>query len=110
MAKEYPRHEGLPPLLGGEDYRMDVVARLLELGLGIIRVSFRDNDLDEEVQPELVANDVISIGVASIGDRRKLLAVIAAPGTQPPTAAHSAAGALSAPTSAARQSTQNDGI
>jgi SAM domain (Sterile alpha motif) len=35
--------------------------------------------------PELTADDLISIGVTSVGHRRKLLAAIAALGTQPPT-------------------------
>ena len=45
--------------------------------------AFRDNDVDGEVLPELTADDRISIGVTSVGHRRKLLAAIAALGAEP---------------------------
>jgi len=51
------------------------------------------------VLPELTADDLISIGVTSVGHRRKMLAAIAARGTQRLTVAPSAASATSAPTS-----------
>jgi class 3 adenylate cyclase len=70
-------YEGLP-LLGAEDRRMDVVAWLRGLGLEQYAPAFRDNDIDLEVLPELTADDLISIGVTSVGHRRKLLAAIAA--------------------------------
>ncbi len=38
---------------------------------------------DGEVVPELTADDLISIGVTSVGHRRKLLAAIAALGAEP---------------------------
>jgi hypothetical protein len=41
-------------------------------------VTFRDNDVDGEVLPELTADDLIGLGVNSIGHRRRLLAAIAA--------------------------------
>jgi len=47
----------------------------------------RNNDVDEEVLPELTADDLVSIGVASVGHRRKLLAAIAALGAEIRTAA-----------------------
>src|SRR5262249_46477967 len=40
--------------------------------------AFRDNDVDAGVLPELTAEDLIGLGVISIGHRRKLLAAIAA--------------------------------
>ena len=43
-----------------------------------MRTAFRDNDLDGEVLPEVNADDLIAIGITSIGHRRKLLAAIAA--------------------------------
>ena len=51
--------------------------------------------------PELTADDLKELGVTSFGHRRKLLAAIAALGTEPPTrdVAQSAASATSAPTS-----------
>jgi class 3 adenylate cyclase len=78
-------HEELP-LLGAEDHRMDVAAWLRGLGLEQYAPAFRDNDIDAEVLPELTADDLISIGVTSVGHRRKLLAAIAILGTKVPTA------------------------
>ena len=48
-------------------------------GLGLERYvpAFRDNDIDAEVLPKLTAEDLISIGVTSVGHRRKLLDAIA---------------------------------
>src|SRR6267143_2877259 len=77
---------------------MDVAAWLRGLGLEQYARAFRDNDVDGEVLPELTADALISIGVTSVGHRRKLLAAIAALRTEPPTAAP-AASATSAPIS-----------
>src|SRR3954463_6613060 len=57
---------------------MDVGTWLRGLGLGQYEQTFRDNDVDAEVLPELTADDLIGLGVASIGHRRKLLAALAA--------------------------------
>ncbi len=62
---------------------MDVAAWLRGLGLEQYEPAFRDNDVDGEVLPELTAEDLISIGVTSVGHRRKLLAAIAALGAEP---------------------------
>src|ERR1700741_5141298 len=78
---------------------MDVTAWLRGLGLEQYAPAFRANDVDGQVLPELTADDLIGLGVTSIGHRRKLLAAIAALGTGPPTVAQSAASAKSAPTS-----------
>jgi hypothetical protein len=52
---------------------MDVVAWLRGLGLEHqYAPTFRDNDVDGEVLPALTSEDLISIGVASVGHRRKL--------------------------------------
>src|SRR5258708_23168427 len=77
---------------------MDVAAWFRGLGLEQYARAFRDNDVDGEVLPELTTDDLISIGVTSVGHRRKLLAAIAALRTEPPTAAP-AASATSAPIS-----------
>src|SRR5438045_5566160 len=66
-----------------EDHRMDVAAWLRALGLEQYAPAFRDNDVDGEVLPELTSDDLISIGVTSVGHRRKLLAAIAALGAEP---------------------------
>ena len=57
---------------------MDIGAWLRRLGLGQYEQPFRDHDIDAEVLPELTADDLSGLGVASIGHRRKLLATIAA--------------------------------
>jgi len=40
--------------------------------------AFQDNDVDGDVLAEVTADDLIAIGVTSIGHRRKLLTAIAA--------------------------------
>ena len=79
---------------------MDVAAWLRGLGLEQYAPAFRDNDVDGEVLPELTADDLISIGVTSVGHRRKLLAAIAALGAVPTRdLAQPAVSATSAPVS-----------
>jgi class 3 adenylate cyclase len=77
---------------------MDIAAWLRGLGLEQYAPAFRDNDVDGEVLPELTADDLISMGVTSVGHRRKLLAAIAALRSDaPPVAARIApAAAVSA--------------
>src|ERR1700756_439953 len=65
---------------------MDVSAWLRGLGLEQYAPAFRDNDVDAEVLPKLTADDLITIGVTSVGHRRKLLAAIGALGNEAPTA------------------------
>jgi class 3 adenylate cyclase len=65
---------------------MDVVAWLRGLRLERYASAFRDNDIDGEVLPELTSDDLISIGVTSVGHRRKLLAAIASLAATPPAA------------------------
>jgi hypothetical protein len=78
---------------------VEVGAWLCGLGLERYEQAFRDNDIDAEVLPELTADDLIALGVTSVGHRRKLLAAIAAlragpaPSTAPPPAAASVPGA-----------------
>ena len=62
---------------------MDVMAWLRGLGLEQYVPAFRDNDVDGEVLPALTSDDLISIGVTSVGHRRKLLAAIALLGAAP---------------------------
>jgi hypothetical protein len=61
---------------------MDIAAWLHRLGLEQYEQAFRHNDIDGEVLPDLTADDLISIGVTSVGHRRKLLAAIAALGAE----------------------------
>jgi len=57
---------------------MDLGAWLKQTGLERYEAAFRDNRIDEAVLPHLTAEDLKEIGVATVGDRRKLLAAIAA--------------------------------
>ena len=57
---------------------MDIVIWLRSLGLGKYEAAFRDNDIDETVLPNLTAEDLKELGVASLGHRQKLLDAIAA--------------------------------
>jgi class 3 adenylate cyclase len=66
---------------------MDVAAWLRRLGLEQYVAAFRDNDVDAEILPQLTTEDLISIGVTSVGHRRKLLAAIAALGAETAVAA-----------------------
>jgi class 3 adenylate cyclase len=56
---------------------MGVAAWLESLGLGQYVQAFRENDVDERVLPDLTADDLARIGVASVGHRRLILAAIA---------------------------------
>src|SRR5215472_9927677 len=47
---------------------------------------FRENDVDSQVLPRLTADDLISIGITSVGHRRRLLDAIAALTAEAPTA------------------------
>ena len=69
---------------------MDVAAWLRGLGLERYAVTFRDNDVDAEVLLQLTADDLIGLGVTSIGHRRELLAGIAALCAEAPVVATAA--------------------
>jgi class 3 adenylate cyclase len=57
---------------------MDVGGWLRGLGLGQYEEKFRDNKIDADVLPQLTAEDLREIGIIAVGDRRRLLAAIAA--------------------------------
>ena len=57
---------------------MDIPAWLRGLGLGRYEQTFRDNAVDIEVLPKLTGDDLKEMGIVAVGDRRKLLAAIAA--------------------------------
>jgi class 3 adenylate cyclase len=67
---------------------MEVPTWLRNLGLEQYIEVFRANDVDDEVLQHLTAEDLIGLGVISIGHRRKLLEAIAAlrDSSAPPTA------------------------
>ena len=56
---------------------MDVGGWLRGLGLGKYEAAFLDNGIGEAVLPHLTVEDLKEIGVATVGDRRMLLAAIA---------------------------------
>ena len=84
---------------------MDVGTWLRGLGLGRYEQAFRDGDIDAEVLPELTAEDLLGLGIASIGHRRKLLAAIAAlrKHTSPSFSAGAVSAAIPTPASASSQ-------
>jgi len=53
---------------------MDVARWLRGLGLQRYEQAFRENDFDAEILPELTGEDLVGLGVNSVGHRRKLLA------------------------------------
>jgi hypothetical protein len=57
---------------------MDVADWLRALGLERYEATFRENDVDAELLPNLAADDLKEIGIASFGHRRRLLEAIAA--------------------------------
>ena len=61
---------------------MDVAGWLRGLGLGKYEAAFLDNGIGEAVLPHLTVEDLKEIGVATVGDRRMLLAAIAALATR----------------------------
>jgi hypothetical protein len=56
---------------------MNVTIWLEQLGLAQYATAFRDNDIDGDVLPDLTGEDLIAIGVTSVGHRRKLVSAIA---------------------------------
>ena len=48
------------------------------LGLGQYETSFRENNIDESVLPNLTAEDLKDRGIGTVGHRRKLLDAISA--------------------------------
>jgi class 3 adenylate cyclase/predicted ATPase len=65
---------------------VDIAAWLRELGLEQYERAFLDQDIDADVLPQLTADDLIAVGVASVGHRRKLLSAIAALNQSEPSA------------------------
>ena len=68
---------------------MDVGDWLRRIGFGQYEAAFRDNGIGQAVLPHLTVEDLKEIGVATVGDRRMLLAAIAAlasPTSSEPTA------------------------
>jgi class 3 adenylate cyclase/predicted ATPase len=71
---------------------VDIAAWLHGLGLERYAEAFRDNDVDPEILFKLTAEDLLAIGVTSVGHRRKLLEAIAKLGESEQTADEAANG------------------
>jgi len=56
---------------------VDISAWLQGLGLERYEEAFESNDIDAEILPKLTADDLIGLGITSIGHRRKLLEAVA---------------------------------
>jgi class 3 adenylate cyclase len=56
---------------------MDVSSWLRDLGLADYAQAFQTNHIDAEVLPRLTADDLTTLGVTSVGHRRRLLDAIA---------------------------------
>ena len=56
---------------------MDVGTWLRNLGLGQYESSFKENEIDCEVLPNLTSEDLKDLGVSFVGHRRKILLAIA---------------------------------
>jgi class 3 adenylate cyclase/predicted ATPase len=69
-------HETFPDSTGTPG--MDVSTWLRDLGLGDYAQAFQANHIDPEVLPRLTADDLIGLGITSVGHRRRLLDAIAA--------------------------------
>jgi class 3 adenylate cyclase len=82
---------------------MDVGKWLRGLGLGQYEAAFRESSIDGQVLPHLTLDDLKEIGVATVGDRRKLLAAIGALVGSTPSA-HTPVPQSSAALSTARES------
>ena len=65
---------------------MNVTDWLRNLGLERYAATFRENDVDARLLPNLTADDLKDLGITSVGHRRQLLEAIAAlrPNDAPP--------------------------
>ena len=79
---------------------IDVASWLRQLGLEQYDPAFRNNDVDGNVLPDLTGEDLIAIGVTSVGHRRRLLSAIAALASAPAPAPVTAPAPVSLPAAA----------
>ena len=63
---------------GVKGARMDVGGWLRKLGLEQYEPAFRQNKIDSTILPRLTAEDLKDLGIAFVGDRRRLLDAVAA--------------------------------
>jgi class 3 adenylate cyclase/predicted ATPase len=67
----------------------DIAGWLRRLGLEQYASAFADNHIDGSLLPDLTTEDLLALGVASVGHRRRLLSAIASLRADSPTAAAS---------------------
>jgi class 3 adenylate cyclase len=67
---------------------MNIAAWLRGLDLDRYERAFRDNDIDADLLGELTADELIALGIKSVGHRRKLLAAIATLKAEPSEASN----------------------
>ena len=79
---------------------IDVASWLRQLGLEQYEPAFRNNDVDGNVLADLTGEDLIAIGVTSVGHRRELLSAIAALASAPAPAPVTAPAPVSLPAAA----------
>jgi class 3 adenylate cyclase len=80
-----------------------VAVWLRRLGLEQYAPAFAANDIDGELLPDLTADDLIGLGISSIGHRRKLLAAIGSLRSETPQPIAEAAPVASVSTEAERR-------
>src|SRR6478672_4718404 len=73
---------------------MNVSAWLRDLGLDQYVQAFRDNDVDEHTLRQLTVDDLVALGIKSVGHRRKLAEAIALLGGEPAMSASAPASSL----------------
>ena len=61
------------PAAEEEGGALDIAGWLKDLGLEQYAPVFRDNDIEAETLVQLTADDLIALGIRSVGHRRKLL-------------------------------------
>jgi class 3 adenylate cyclase/predicted ATPase len=64
-------------LVFGWEKDVDIAVWLSSLGLERYAPAFRDNDIEAEILPQLTAEDLLALGVKSVGHRRRLLTATA---------------------------------
>jgi class 3 adenylate cyclase/predicted ATPase len=85
---------------------MDIGGWLRSLGLEQYEAAFRENKIDSKVLAKLTADDLKELGVSTVGERRELLAAIAALGEPQRSVADIAAEAPGAPIDASAERRQ----
>jgi class 3 adenylate cyclase len=73
-----PGQWSAPSVTEPEETAVDVASWLRDLGLERYEATFRENDLDAKLLPNLTADDLKELGITSLGHRLRLLEAITA--------------------------------